>query len=78
VGFNPGHGDYLDVSLIPSNFAAGDNINDYVKLVETASGETVMFNGSGNVAGAGMDILNMDLVHGLTAQGLYASHNLVI
>ncbi len=26
----------------------------------------------------GQNVLNLDLVHGLTAQGLYNSHNLVI
>jgi hypothetical protein len=78
LGFDPAHGDYLDFSLIPNNFAAGDNINNYVKLVNDPSGEAVMFNATGNVATAGVEVLDLDLVHGLTAQGLFNSHNLVI
>jgi hypothetical protein len=78
LGFNPAHGDYLDLSLIPNNFTPGANINNYVRLVDTATGENVMFNGAGNVATAGVDVINLTLVHGLTAQGLYNSHNLVI
>jgi hypothetical protein len=78
LGFNPTHGDYLDFSLIPSSFAAGDSINDYVHLVDGPGGEAVMFSATGNVATAGIDVLDLDLVHGLTAQGLYSSHNLVI
>jgi hypothetical protein len=80
LGFNPGHGDYLDLSLLGSTFHStpGANINNYVALVDTTDGEHLMFNATGNVQTAGVDLLDMKLTHGLTAEGLYATHNLVI
>jgi hypothetical protein len=80
LGFNPGQGTYLDLSLIPSTFhtTPGAKISDYVQLVNASDGEHVMFNGNGQVQAAGVDILSLELVHGLSAQGLYTSHNLVI
>ena len=80
LGFNPAHGTYLDLSLLPSTFhtTPGAKINDYVQLVNGSDGERVMFNGNGQVQTAGVDVLNLELVHGLTAQGLYSSHNLVL
>ena len=80
LGFNTAHGTYLDLSLIPNTFhtTPGAKINDYVQLVNGSDGEHVMFNGNGQVQTAGVDVLNLELVHGLTAQGLYGSHNLVL
>jgi hypothetical protein len=80
LGFNTAHGTYLDLSLIPNTFhtTPGAKINDYVQLVNGSDGEHVMFNGNGQVQTAGVDVLNLELVHGLTAQGLYSSHNLVL
>lgn len=81
IGFNPLHGVLIDLSLIGSTFhTAGStgNLNDYVKLSDDASGEKVSFSATGNVASAGVDVLNIALVHGYTAQSLYDSHNLTI
>jgi hypothetical protein len=80
LGFNSAHGTFLDLSLIPNTFhtTPGAKISDYVQLVNAPDGEHVMFNGNGHVQTAGVDILNLELVHGLTAEGLYASHNLVL
>ncbi len=81
LGFNPAHGVTIDLSLIGSTFhtpGADSNLADYVQLIDTASGEKVMFNGSGNVGSAGVDVLDLALVHGYSAQSLYDSHNLTI
>ncbi len=80
IGFNPAHGAYLDLSLLGSTFDStpGANINNYVQLVETQSGENLMCSGTGNVQTAGVELLDLALTHGLTAQGLYSSGHLVI
>jgi hypothetical protein len=80
LGFNPAHGAFLDLSLIGSNFHSTPNadINNYVALTEASDGEHLMFSGTGNVQTAGVEVLDLKLTHGLTAQGLYTSHNLVI
>jgi hypothetical protein len=80
LGFNPAHGDYLDLSLLGGTFDStpGANINNYVALINAADGEHLMFNATGNVQTAGVELLDTKLTHGLSAQGLYATHNLVI
>ena len=81
IGFNPSHGVLIDLSLIGSTFhTAGStgNLNDYVKLSDGAGGEKMLFSATGNVGSAGVDVLNIPLVHGYTAQSLYDSHNLTI
>jgi len=86
LGFNPVHGDFLDLSLITNDFVPGSsNINSFVQLVDGPNGEAVMFNSqmfngsTPNLATTQwVDLLNLDLTHGLTAQGLYNNHNLVL
>lgn len=89
LGFSVAHGDVLDLSLIGSTFhdttAAGYNpatgtgdINDYVRFVNEADGDHVMFSPTGNVQTAGIEVLDMKLVHGLNAASLYQSHNLLL
>jgi hypothetical protein len=89
LGFNAGNHDYIDLSLIATNFhtteAAGYNpltgtgdITNYVKLLDQADGEHVMFDPLGRVQAGGFDVLDLKLTHGLTAQGLYANGNLVL
>lgn len=87
LGF--GHGDVLDLSLIGSNFhttsAAGYSaatgtgaINDYVKFVDEADGDHLLFSATGQVQTAGVELLDMKLTHGLSATSLYQSHNILI
>ncbi|HEY1932076.1 MAG TPA: hypothetical protein VGG99_08695 [Acetobacteraceae bacterium] len=89
LGFNVAHGDTLDLSLIGSNFhdttAAGynaatgtGNINDYVRFVNEADGDHLLFSPTGNVQSAGIELLDMKLTYGLNAASLYQSHNLLL
>ncbi len=90
LGFRAGNASWLDLSLLGSNIHTLDavggynpltdrgDINAYVKLVETADGEKVMFSATGNVAATGVDLIDLKLTHGLTAQGLLDTHGLVI
>ena len=89
LGFNASHGDFIDLTLLGSDFhsvsAAGydpstgtGDINDYVSFVQQADGEHLMFSPTGNVQGAGVELLDMKLAHGLSAQDLYQSHNVVL
>ncbi|MCW3473792.1 hypothetical protein [Limobrevibacterium gyesilva] len=89
LGFNAGNHDYIDLSLISTDFhtpaAAGYNpltgtgdITDYVKLVDQADGEHLIFDPAGNVQAGGYDILDLKLLHGLDAQSLYNNGNIVL
>lgn len=89
LGFNPAHGDTLDLSLIGGNFhdasAAGYNpatgagdISDYVRFIDQADGDHLLYSPTGNVQTAGVELLDMKLVHGLNAASLYQSRNLLL
>ena len=81
LGFNPLHGILLDLSLISNAFhtaTSTGNVNDYVQLLDGVAGEKVMFSPTGTVGTTGVDILDLPLVHGYTAQGLISTHNLAI
>jgi hypothetical protein len=82
LGFRAGNAAYLDLTLLGSNFhdpsAAGfdpgtgtGDIDRYVKLVDQADGTHVFFDAAGNVAAAGVEIIDLKLTHGLTADRLY-------
>ena len=89
LGFESGNAAYLDLSLLGATIhdpaAAGfnpltgmGNINDYVKLAEAADGEHVLFSAAGQVNISYVDLVDLKLTHGLTADGLLAHGGLVI
>ena len=54
------------------------NINDYVRFVNEADGDHLLFSSTGNVQSSGIEVLDMKLVHGLTAASFYHSQNLLV
>ena len=89
LGFRAGNASWLDLSLLHNDFhsptAVGYNpitgigdINAYVKLVEAADGEHVLYSATGDVNVTYVDLADLKLTHGLTAQGLLDTHGLVI
>ena len=79
VGFDAGHGDYLDLTAAQQNWVSGQsNITDYVKLVDESDGTHVMFSPDGHVATDGSELIDLKLDHGLDVHQLYANHSIVI
>ncbi len=79
LGFNTAHGDWLDLTAAQHNWVAGQSdIANYVKLVDETDGTHVLFNPDGQVATAGVELVDLKLEHGLDLHQLYASHNIVV
>jgi hypothetical protein len=68
---NPSRSNFHTTAAVGYDIATGHgDINAYVRIDDRADGSHVMFNANGNVAGAGVDILALKFVHGLTAASM--------
>jgi hypothetical protein len=70
---------FLSSSAVGFDLSTGmGDIANYLKIVDRADGDHVMFSATGNVASGGTDIMMLSMVHGLTTQSLEASHSLLL
>jgi hypothetical protein len=70
----PLHSDFHTASAIGFDALSGHgDINAYVKITDAVDGSHLLFSATGNVQTAGVDIMAIKFVHGLSVNSLYAN-----